>query len=857
MIHPDQPDWHDVRGLGRAEAAARLREEGYNELPGSRHRSLFALILEVLREPMLLLLVAAAGIYFILGDAREAAVLLASVLGVMALTLYQEQRTERVLEALRELSSPRALVVRDGELVRIAGREVVRGDIVLLGEGDRVPADAVVLAQRNLVLDESLLTGESTPVHKRARTAGEAASPPPRPGGDDLPYVWSGTLVVQGSALVEVTATGPRSELGRIGKSLQSLSAEPSPLQRQTRMLVRSFALAGLGLCVLLVLAHGLLRDGWLAGLLAGITLAMAILPEEIPVVLTVFLALGAWRLSRRHVLARRAAAVETLGAASVLCVDKTGTLTLNRMRVHSLVVGEASFRIPAEGGAALPVVFAPLLEHAVLACEPEPVDPMERTLHESGRRYLASDRRFADWTLQHAYPLTRTRRAVALVWTRPEGGGVVAAKGAPEAIAALCRLDPTATSALLAKVEALAAQGLRVLGVAKAEVAGNGPWPADPRDFAFRLLGLVAFVDPLRPTVPAAIAECKAAGIRVVMITGDYPGTALAIAREAGLDAGAVLTGEALDALDEPALRTQLARVSVFARVVPEQKLRLVEAFKAMGEVVAMTGDGVNDAPALKSAHIGIAMGQRGTDVAREAAALVLLDDDFSTIVEAVRLGRRIDDNLRKAMAYILAVHVPTAGMALLPVLLGWPVLFFPIHVAFLEFVIDPACSIVFEAEPAEDDLMRRPPRPARRPLFGRRILALSLLQGLGMFVLTLIVYALGLHQGEGQARALAFTTLVVGNLALILTNRSWAHTLPATLGRRNAALWWVVGGTLLALALALALPALRGLFRFAMPTPSALALAVVAGLAGIAWFEAFKWLHRRNPDRPGTRAA
>ncbi len=850
MIRPDQPDWRDVRGLTQAEADARLRAEGPNELPGARRRSIVAIVRDVMREPMFLLLVAAASIYFMLGDLGEAFVLLTSVLVVMLITIYQEQRTERVLEALRDLTSPRALVIRDDQPRRVPGREVARGDMLVLAEGDRVPADAAVLAHRNLQLDESLLTGESVPVSK---THWDGTEPLARPGGEGRPYVYSGTLVVQGTAIAEALATGPRSEIGRIGKALETLETEATPLQRQTRRLVRTLAAVGLTLCAVLVVVYGLTRGDWVAGLLAGITLAMATLPEEFPVVLTVFLALGAWRISRRRVLTRRVPAIETLGSATVLCVDKTGTLTQNRMAVHTMVADGAAFHVPETlDGRPLPETFHELLEFGILASEVDPFDPMEQAMRAVGRGYLAdTEHLHDDWALVHEYPLTRETRAVSHVWRSTRGEEyVVAAKGAPEAIADLCHLDEAAAAAVAHEVERLSARGLRVLGVAAARFMGEA-WPPIQHDFEFRLLGLIALADPLRPTVPAAIAECKAAGIRVVMITGDYPGTALAIAREAGLDPGEAMTGAELDRLTEGELRARLPGVNVFARVVPDQKLKLVNAFEANGEVVAMTGDGVNDAPALKAAHIGIAMGARGTDVAREASSLVLLDDDFTSIVDAVRLGRRIYDNLRKAMAYILAIHVPIAGLSLLPVLFGWPLIFFPVHVAFLEFIIDPACSIAFEAEPAEPNIMRRRPRPPAEPLFSGWNLSLSLLQGISVLILALVVFGLALARGvaDGEARALAFTTLVVANIALMFANRSWERTVLSSVRSPNRSLWSITGATALCLALVLVVPALRGLFHFGRVDGGHLALAVVAGLLSVAWFELFKLVRTPRP--------
>src|SRR5574340_591674 len=845
-------DLSAIRGLAGTEVAARLAQEGYNELPAARGRGLTTIALEVMREPMFLLLVAAGTIYLALGDVREALMLLGFVFVVMGITIYQERKTERVLEALRDLTSPRALVIRDGEQKRIAGREVVRGDILLLAEGDRVPADAVLLSCNDLSADESLLTGESVAVRK---AAGEGVRAMGRPGGDGLPFVYSGSLLVQGQGVAEVLAIGSQTEIGKIGKALQTLEPERTPLQRETGRLVRILALAGGALSLGVVLAYGLSRGDWLNGLLAGIALAMAMLPEEFPVVLTVFLALGAWRISQKRVLTRRVPAIETLGSATVLCVDKTGTLTENRMAVSRLFAGGESCRL--DDRAPLPERFHALVEFSILASEVEPFDPMEKAFHRLGSRYLAhSEHLHADWVLVHEYSLTPQLLSMSHVWKAARRDEyVVAAKGAPEAIADLCHFDAVQLQQLSQEVADMAGEGLRVMGVARAVFQG-ARWPDRQHDFEFEFLGLAGLADPVRPAVPAAIRECHSAGIRVVMITGDYPGTAAAIARRAGLAAeGGIVTGDELAGLGDAELRARIREANIFARVAPEQKLRLVSAFKANGEVVAMTGDGVNDAPALKAAHIGIAMGGRGTDVAREAAALVLLDDDFTSIVQVVRLGRRIFDNIRKAMAYILAIHVPIAGLSLIPLLLGWPLVFTPVHIVFLELIIDPACSIVFEAEAEEADVMRRPPRASQSPLFSGRMVGLGLLQGVGVLLIVLAVFAVALQrgQGEAEARALAFSTLVVANLGLIFTNRSWTRTIAATLRFPNAALWWVTGGALLFLGLTLYVPGLRELFRFAALQPADLALCLAAGVASILWFEALKLFRRRRRSLSG----
>ncbi len=840
----------DLPGLSEEQAASRLREEGYNELPSSKRRSIAAIAFGVIREPMFLLLVACGTIYLILGDLQEALMLLGFVFVVMGITLYQERKTERALEALRDLSSPRARVIRDSEVKRIPGRDVVREDILVLGEGDRVPADAAILSCTYLSIDESLLTGESVPVRKVA--CGGAIPEIGCPGGDDLPFVYSGTLVVQGQGIACARATGSQTELGKIGKALQTVDIEETPLQRETGRLVRYLACFGSFLCALVIIIYGLTRGDWLNGFLAGITLAMAMLPEEFPVVLTIFLALGAWRISQKHVLTRRVPAVESLGAATVLCVDKTGTLTLNQMSVSRIFAHGNFFSIEKNRSAPLPEAFHELVEFSILASQNAPFDPMEKALKQIGEDYLGQTEHIhSNWVLVQEYPLSQSLLSLSHVWRSPENHDyIIAAKGAPEAIADLCHMDEARMGEVASQVQTMAREGLRVLGVAKAAFRKES-LPGEQHDFSFEFLGLIGFADPVRQHVQDSIKECYRAGVRVVMITGDYPATAQSIAKEIGLTPlDNVITGPELDKMDDSRLQERIRSVNIFARVVPEQKLRLVNALKANGEVVAMTGDGVNDAPALKSAHIGIAMGGRGTDVARESAALVLLDDDFSSIVQAVRLGRRIFDNLKKAMAYILAIHVPIAGLSLLPVLFKWPLVLSPIHIAFLELIIDPACSIVFEAESEEAGVMDRPPRNPKEPLFSKRVLMLSLLQGLSVLVIVLAVYLVALFRGQGEedARTLTFTSLIIANLGLILTNRSWSHTALATLRKPNTALWWVVGGATSFLGLVLYVPFLRSLFHFSTLHPIDLALCLASGTAGILWFEILKLCRLRG---------
>ncbi|MBI2868531.1 MAG: cation-translocating P-type ATPase [Chloroflexi bacterium] len=848
----DTGDISKIAGVSEKEAAARLAREGFNEIPSAKKHSFAGIVLGVLREPILLLLLASGSIYMLLGDIQEALMLLLFVFAIIGITIYQERKTERTLEALRDLSSPRAMVIRDGEARRIAGREVVRGDVMVLAEGDRVPADGVVLSGNNLTVDESLLTGESIPVRK---SEAEHAAGMARPGGDDSPFVYSGTLVVSGLGIARVAATGTRTEFGKIGRSLQTIEVEDTPLRKETRRIVRNLAVAGLSLSAVMAIVYGLTLGGWLDGLLASITLAMAILPEEFPVVLTVFLALGAWRISRSNVLTRRTGAIEALGSDTVLCVDKTGTLTLNRMSVDRIYTGGEYCRVDLAAPGAPPEKYHRLIEFSLLASQTNPFDPMEKALKQVGDHYQSlTEHMHQDWDLMREYPLSKKLLALSRVWKSPRGEEyIIAAKGAPEAIMDLCHLSEAEVARLSGPIGVMAGEGLRVLAVAGARFRPVD-LPGDQHEFRFEFLGLIGFVDPVRPAVPAAIRECYAAGIRVVMITGDYPATAQHVARETGLEpAGEVVTGPEMSLMSDGELRERIKTVNIFARVVPEQKLRLVEALKANGEVVAMTGDGVNDAPALKSAHIGIAMGGRGTDVAREAGALVLLDDDFSSIVRAVRQGRRIFDNLRKAMAYILAIHVPIAGLSLIPVMLKWPLVLLPVHVVFLELIIDPACSIAFEAEPAEADIMRRPPRRRNEPLFGRKVVAIAVWQGIVVLLISLLVYGYNIGQGRGvlEARTLTFTTLVIANLGLIFTNRSWSTTILSRLGSRNTALMVIVVATLVFLGLVIYVPFLRGLFHFGVLHLNDILVSFAAGAASVLWFEAVKYLNRRRTSR------
>ncbi|TAJ69821.1 MAG: HAD family hydrolase [Phenylobacterium sp.] len=809
-----------LQGLTEAEAARRLAQDGPNRMNEPRRRRLPQIVRDVLREPMLLLLLVAVGFYFLLGDTAEAVFLLFGAVTTISLVVVQEARSERALAALKALAEPTARVIRDGSEHRIAASDLVRGDLVLLGEGGRAPADGALVAGDVLSIDESVLTGESAPVVRTPLPSTEAddgADPP------EHARISAGGLLVRGHGVARVTATGAATRLGQIGAALADAAEPLTPLQRTTRRLVGVLGLFALGLSAAVLVAYGLLRGDWIGGGLAALTLGIALIPEEFPMVLAVFLALGGGRMAKGQVLVRRTAAIEALGGISVLCVDKTGTLTRNQMGVAALWAADGGGEVSGSDGAGVAI-----LQAAVLASAVHPVDPMDRALH------AASACSRSDPPLR-SYPLRPDRLAFIQAWAGPAGDVLYAAKGAPEAVFDLCRLDPVDRAAAEAAVTAFARQGLRVLGVARAERPSDDG--GDPGGEVFRFDGLVAFEDPVREDVPPALAAAAMAGVRVVMITGDFPETALAIARDAGLDvSGGVLTGARLQTLADSELREAVAEVRVFARVAPDQKLRLVRALQANGERVGMFGDGVNDAPALEAADVGVAMGGRGVDVAREASDLILLDDRFASVVSGIAEGRRIFANLKAALAYLVVVHIPMAGLALLPPLLGVPPVLFPMQVVLLELVIDPMCALVFEGRSAAPDAMRRPPRTAAASLLTPARLTGAIAQGLVLLAGGFGLYLALLRSGQdaSAARAAAFVFVVAANLgaAAVLAGAG-----PRGEAHQRMAFAAIAGLAAAGVTAALAVPPLAGLFGFNQPSlaisGTSAGLGMAAGLA------------------------
>jgi P-type Ca2+ transporter type 2C len=863
---------HGQNGAGLNDTQVRqlLTRYGPNELPRGEGRNWRRLAFEIIREPMFLLLVTCGMIYLFLGNTEEAILLLSFVVLTMAISFHQQRKTDMAVESLRVLSAPYATVVRNGEHRRVPSTEVVPGDILIVREGDRVCADAVLENALHLAADESLLTGESVPVAKLARPGVEEGSVQ-----DDW-IVFSGTLIVSGEGTAKVIATGTNTELGKIGSSLGSIKPEPTLLEQETKRMVRLLASVGLLLCGVSAATYAIVHHNIVEGLLAGITLAMALIPEELPVVFTLFLTLGAWRMSQYRVLTRRPPAIETLGAASVLCTDKTGTLTENRMTVAEIIAGGEVTNIAQ--GEHITKAASLVLEYANLACIIDPYDPMERAIVSLSEAYRLNTAVLTNWQLVKTYPLTKQLLAVTHIWRTDDLNVIAACKGAPEAVAHLCKLNHAALEEVTREVNRLAESGMRVLAVAASRftragegqtelhsranvgpVWGNGmpnssemtAWDEqlDTAQFSFEWLGLIGLRDPVRSSVPQAVEQFRSAGIRIVMITGDYPVTAQSIAKEAGLpNTHRVLTGEVLDKLSDVQLSKVAKEVDIFARIVPDQKLRIVNALKASGAIVAMTGDGINDAPALKAAHIGIAMGLRGTDVAREAASLVLLDDDFAAIATAIKLGRRIYDNLKKAFVYVLAIHIPIIGLSILPILLQFPPILLPAHVVFMELIIDPACSVAFEAEPAESDVMQRPPRDVKQRIFQSATVMFAGLQGLTVLLAALVVYFVSMAVGldERVVRGLTFAALISSNVSLILVNRSLSSTIFRSFRRQNKAVWYIVLAAFVLLPVILYTPLLQDLFLVTSVPVVLLMASIILGFTSVLWIDAVKLAHR-----------
>ena len=825
-------------GLNTNEVNERIALYGYNELPSEKPKNVFGIAKEVIKEPMFILLIACGILYIVLGDLNQGLFLLSTIIIIIFITFYQYQKTEKALNSLKNLSSPRALVIRNGQEIRIPGREVVPDDVVILNEGDRVPADGILIKAVNLTIDESILTGESVPVfksfeHDKANNINT--------------LVYSGTLVVQGKGYVKIRSIGLHTAFGKIGSSIINIEPQETQLQKEMKAFIIKLFLIGAMISVLVVGVFYFVRGNFIQSLLYGLAAAMAILPEEFPVVLTIFLALGAWRLSQKNVLTRKSSAIETLGAATVLCSDKTGTITQNKMDVGLVYNGHETILKNAFVDKKPSV--SEILNLAYLASQENSIDPMEKAFKIA--HFFINKNSDATLELLKEYPTSNTLLAMTRVLKCTQNKKMtVATKGAPEAIFALCKLNKETTEKYLHVVEAFAEEGYRVIAVANA-IQTISILPASQNDFDFAFQGLIGLKDPIRPEVPQAIKECHDAGVKVIMITGDFSTTAKSVAKQAGMQVDRLMTGNDLNLLNDEELKKIISTVNIFARILPEQKLRIVRALQANNEIVAMTGDGVNDAPALKAANIGIAMGSKGTDVAREASSLVLLDDNFASIVSAIRLGRKIYDNLQKAMSYILAIHIPIIGLTLLPAFFSsLPILLMPLHIVILELTIDPICSVAFENEQEEENIMRRKPRNSQKKFFGGNKILESVLQGILLLAMTTIIYFYSIYEGHTneEVRAIAFSSLVIGNIFLILTNLSKTRNFIKVITEKNWTVWLILSITIIILLVVITIPFFQHILNFQFPGYKHFLPSIFGASSILLIFEIIKYFKNRK---------
>lgn len=801
------PPTYGFIGLTTAEAEAKYSQHGPNVFR-SRQPPRFLLILwNMVREPMFLLLLTACLLYFILGSVSEGLLMLAAILLVSAIEFFEAARSNRAMKALQAITSPRARVLRDGRPVEVETENLVPGDVLMLSEGDLVPADATLLVANDLSVNESVITGESLPA---ARTAGQT--------------IYRGTQLNAGQAVARITATGNETELGKLGRKVSETASPQTVIQRQTWRYVKRLAVFGLLAFAMVCILNYLRTHAWAESLLMGLTLAMAAIPEEIPVAFSSFMALGALYMSRRGIIPRQPQVIENLGAVNVLCLDKTGTITENVMRVAD-VYGENA------------------LYYAALASEKHPFDSMEKAILESYGKPLPD--------MVHEYPLGG--RPPMMTHVYDIGGAITATgKGAVERIVRVCKLDAARAAEVTAYADGMAAKGFRVLGVASA-VHGGGDWPVEQDGFNWRFEGLVSLQDPPRENARAVIETLYRAGIEVKLITGDYLATARHIAGEVGIrKLDHAESGDAVMAMGPVELREKVRNVNLFVRMFPDAKVKVVEALKANGDIAAMTGDGVNDGPALKSAHIGIAMGKKGADIARMAADLIITDDNLDRIPLAIQQGRKVFTNLRKAIRYIISIHIPIILTATLPLVLGWayPNIFTPIHVIFLELIMGPTCSIFYEREPAEENLMELPARGSNMSLFEKRELWISVIQGLMIAagVLGLYRYYMPDHSLE-VTRTVVFTTLVMANIFLTFANRSFSENFFHTVRYKNNLAPLVLGASILFLCIIHLLEPVRVLFGMTRISPADGLLCLGVSFVSVAWFEVYKTV--RGPER------
>lgn len=829
----------NIKGLTTQEVNAARAEHGQNILKYKKESRLLAILLGIVKEPMVILLIAASTIYFFSGETGDALFLLTAIILISVISIFQERRSQNALKKLQEISQPHCRVIRNGIEEEIKTEDIVIGDCLIAEEGTLLPTDGTIIHSNDFSVNESVLTGESMPVFKDKDSQDST--------------VFSGTIVTSGLAIIKVSAIGNATQLGKIGKSLESITEEKTPLEKQINNFVKKMVVVGAIVFILIWFINYYNTRDFVYSLLQALTLAMSILPEEIPVAFTTFMALGAWRLMQLGIVVKQMKTVETLGSATVICTDKTGTITQNKMALAQVYVYDSDKLYSTEetlNDEAMQVVTA-----AMWASEPLPFDPMEVALHTAySKNVLADERRL--FQLVHEYPIGGKPPMMTHVFEDNTKNRIIAAKGAPEALLEVCRLSNDEKQVITKAVEIMALKGHRVLGVGISNFNGDD-FPLKQQDLSFEFKGLVAFYDPPKENIKGVIDAFYKAGIKLKIITGDNAATTAAIAKQIGFTGyDKAMDGNTIMKLDDNELKAVVMDINVYTRMFPEAKLRIINALKSNGQIVAMTGDGINDGPALKAANIGIAMGKKGTEIAKEAASLILLKDDLSGMVDAVAMGRKIYANLKKAIQYIISIHIPIILTVFIPVALGWvyPSIFSPLHVIFLELIMGPTCSVIYENEPMEKDAMQQKPRLFTKTFFNTRELATSIIQGLVIAIGTLTAYRFAVYNdySESSTRTMVFVTLITANIALTFVNRSFHHSVFTMFRYKNPLMVYITAITVTLTLLLLFVPPLTKFFEFETPAPYQLLIAVALGITSVIWYEIVKLYKRIKFQTP-----
>jgi Ca2+-transporting ATPase len=831
-----------IKGLSDDQVLKSRAENGSNSLENQNKNNFLTSVIEMVKEPMFLLLMTATGIYFITGDYGNGIFMAVAIILVSTISLYQESKSRNAIESLKKLSQPKSKVIRNSEIMEIPSEEIVLGDFIQIEEGTFIPADATIIQSNDFSANESILTGESLAVFKNEQSENS--------------QVFRGTIAASGLAICEVTAIGSNTKIGKIGKSIETIIEEKTPLQLQIGNFVKKMSLVGLVIFGIVWGINYYNSKNILDSLLKALTLAMSIIPEEIPVAFATFMALGAWRLMKMGIIVKQTKTVETLGSATVICTDKTGTITENKMSLAQWYVFSSNEIKDIKNENESPNLSKEeqeLLTISMWASEPIPFDGMEIALHEAYSKLKINDER-TNFKLIHEYPLDGKPPMMTHVFENQEGTRIIAAKGAPEALIASSNLSEKESDQILKAVESMANKGFRVLGVGLTEFSGSN-FPKKQQDFAFQFKGLVAFYDPPKENIKAVFETFYNAGILVKIVTGDNAVTTSTIAKQVGFrNPEKTLNGDELMAMDDATLKEKVMETTIFTRMFPEAKLKIIKALKDNNQIVAMTGDGVNDGPALKSAHIGIAMGKKGTEIAKEAANLILIDDDFSKMTDAIAMGRKIYINLKKAIQYIISIHIPIILIVFIPLALGWvyPNIFSPVHVIFLEIIMGPTCSIIYENEPMERNLMLLKPRPFTTTFFNLKEITISIIQGLMITLGLLFVYqyCVATNCIESVTRTTVFLTLISSNIFLTLANRSFYYSIFTTLGYKNNLVLLIIGLTILITALLLFVPVFSHFFQFETVSGSQIGLSILVGFVSVLWIEIYKWFKRRKHE-------